>query len=181
MEFIETLNLYPSRDGVSLAIAKLTCSVESPLHQLPIMFSSWVWAEPQSAWWRNQKHQFLHGGATKKRWNVKKLSQAQPWQTQRHHVEIKRYGWVVRRTTFVLCRRLWPRKSALSQLQRHFTFHSFSAKGWKRVASHESWNFIYTAPVTTKVSARLTEIQSLTPPSRWRSKFSRGTFHMSRR
>lgn len=50
MEFIETLNLYPSRDGVSLAIAKLTCLVESPLHQLPIMFSSWVWAEPQSAW-----------------------------------------------------------------------------------------------------------------------------------
>lgn len=36
MKFIETLNLYPSRDGVSLAVVWLTCSVGSPYINLQL-------------------------------------------------------------------------------------------------------------------------------------------------
>lgn len=171
MEFIETLNLYPSRDGVSLAIAKLTCLVESPLHQLPIMFSSWVWAEPQSAWWRNQKHLFLHGGATKKRWNVKKAFPSTTMANTEAPCWNKKIWMSGQKDNFCPLQKALTKKICFVTASPTLYFSFFFCKGMKK--GSESWImklYLYSSCYNQGL-CKVNWTQSMTPPSRWWSKF----------
>lgn len=139
MEFIETLNLYPSRDGVSLAVAKLTCSVESPYIncQLCSPLGCGLSLSQQGEETRNINSSTVEP--------LKKVKCEKAFPTMANIgdcVETTRYGWVVKTATFAPRRRPWPRKSDVSPLLWRVTLHSFSAQGWKKGVELWMWSTI---------------------------------------